>query len=49
MKFSVSKEVIQMVEVLERSPHVRRIVWGAMILIIIWRLPEIITVLAHLK
>jgi hypothetical protein len=27
MKFSVTKEVLQMIELLERSPNVRRLLW----------------------
>lgn len=28
MKFSVSKEVIQVAEIIEKSPKLRRILWG---------------------
>lgn len=30
VKFKANRRVTEMIEALERSPHVRRIVWGAL-------------------
>jgi len=52
MNFNVNKEARKVAELLEKSPALRRLAWGAVLSVpataVVWKLADIITALAGL-
>lgn len=42
MKFSLSKEVVKMAELFERSPALRKLAWGALCVCALFALPQLV-------
>jgi len=49
VNFNVSKEVVKLVEALERSPSVRRLLWAVLLCLLIWLPPELLIALVRIK
>lgn len=43
MKFSLSREVVKVAELLDRSPALRKLVWGALGVCALFALPQLVS------